>query len=313
MTATLIGDIGGTNARFALVDDGRVEDTQTLPVRDFARLEDAAHAYLARIDHEVGGAVFAVAISTAGLPSKMPNSPWLIHPETLSHELGVPVRLLNDLEAMGHFVAFANPKLTMLRGSSNALRDAEVLAVVGLGTGLGASLVGNRGEAPIVLALESGHIGFSPANALDDRLMSALRREYGRVSNERVASGGAIRDLAQLHAPGVELPKNGQLIWSSVLADEFPAADAILSHFLRLVGSAVGDIALASGARGIMIGGGLARRIGATRFQAGVFKWGLTDKGRYSSDVATIPIALMDDEEPGLLGCASLARTVQLG
>ena len=52
----LIGDIGGTNARFALVtpDTFAPRDIQSLPCADYPGLVEAVRDYLARVEELVG-------------------------------------------------------------------------------------------------------------------------------------------------------------------------------------------------------------------------------------------------------------------
>ncbi|MEL6416934.1 MAG: glucokinase, partial [Pseudomonadota bacterium] len=55
MTHTLVGDVGGTNARFALADRSAsgsitLHHSNRFAVRDFANFDDAIGAYLSDID-----------------------------------------------------------------------------------------------------------------------------------------------------------------------------------------------------------------------------------------------------------------------
>src|SRR3954454_16644806 len=73
--ARLIGDIGGTNARFALVDaDGLPSDIRILQVADHPGLVEAAQAYLG--DRVVDEAVIAVATPVEGDAIRFTNAPW---------------------------------------------------------------------------------------------------------------------------------------------------------------------------------------------------------------------------------------------
>ena len=71
----LIGDIGGTNARFALIEPGgAAEDERHLLVDDYPDPGAAIEAYLA--GRAIDQAVIAVATPVETDVIKFTNSPW---------------------------------------------------------------------------------------------------------------------------------------------------------------------------------------------------------------------------------------------
>ena len=76
---SLIADVGGTNARFALVEVGSLNPTLVvnLAVEDFPNIDDAIEAYLKQIGSDVPERVcIAIACPTHLDMISMTNSGW---------------------------------------------------------------------------------------------------------------------------------------------------------------------------------------------------------------------------------------------
>ena len=108
----LLGDIGGTNARFALVHGDGTPITQeiTLPTGQYTDLAAAASAYLSQSGQPaVREACIAIANPIDGDVLKMTNNHWQFSIEATRQQLGLDkLLMLNDWEAM----AMAAPALT---------------------------------------------------------------------------------------------------------------------------------------------------------------------------------------------------------
>src|SRR5687768_5857229 len=81
----LVGDIGGTNARFAIVEAGVIGPMTVLPTKDFPTFEAAVRTYLATCpqQEQVGEAAFAIAGPVAGDRIAFTNLPWTFSIEGL--------------------------------------------------------------------------------------------------------------------------------------------------------------------------------------------------------------------------------------
>ena len=103
----LIADIGGTNARFALVDaGGAIADERTLLVRDYPDPASAIAAYLG--GRRAEEAVIAVATPVESDEIGFTNSPWRFSIASLKSELGLrELAVINDFAAQ----ALAMPHL----------------------------------------------------------------------------------------------------------------------------------------------------------------------------------------------------------
>ncbi|MGI9504587.1 MAG: glucokinase, partial [Geminicoccaceae bacterium] len=191
----LVSDIGGTNARFALVDEaGSLEGERTLQTRDFPGVVDAATAYLD--GRKVDGVVLVVAGPVESDRIALTNCPWAFSLKETRLALGV-----EHLVAMNDFVAQALsiPSLAaedcIKLGGGGALDDRPI-AVIGPGTGLGVAGLLKLAGRFHPIASEGGHVAFAPRDQVEADILAILRERYGHVSNERLLSGPGLVNLA---------------------------------------------------------------------------------------------------------------------
>ena len=308
-------DLGGTQVRFAIahVVGGKVVslgEPVTLKSVDY----DGIPAAWADFERRSGVALpKAAALSVAGPviegAVKLTNLPWRIERAALARELGLKALVLvNDFEAVGHAVAQAGAdEFQHLCGPDVALPETGAISIVGPGTGLGvAQLWRGDGDYRIVPS-EGGHIGFAPVDAFEDGLLDTLRARFGRVSVERVAAGPGISDIYK--ALGGEDrcdtdPFEDKNIWTRATDGDDPLARAAVEHFCLMLGSVAGDLALAHGASGVAIAGGVGRRLRDFLPTSG-FGERFVAKGRFSAAMARVPVKIITLAEPGLVGAAA--------
>ena len=315
--AGLVGDVGGTNARLALVDeDGRIRHPKTFEAKDYASLSDVIGAY---IQQTLGRkrptkAVIAVAGPVVDGEIEFTNLSWRISEGELvgTFELEA-AKLLNDFGAQ----AMAAPLLEAedLRRIGPELRGAEgaPCVVVGAGTGFGVAGMARSERGDLPIPAEGGHASFSPADEVEDRVLASLRAKHGRVSVERVLSGPGLYGLYQVMAEIAGEPvvhADEKAVAAAGLAGE-ALSQAVLDRFCEILGSVAGDIALTYGARGgVFVSGGIAPRL-IDRLMLGGFRRRFEDKGRLKDYMADIPTALIVHPYAALLGAARVLETLE--
>ena len=311
----ITGDIGGTNARFAIaqVAGGRVValgECETLHTADHASLSTAFQAFAARTGRPLPRlAGIAVACPIVGDVLKMTNNPWVIRPATLAAELGLDrVLLVNDFGAVGHAVGSLGPEhLRLVCGPDRMLPADGVVGIVGPGTGLGVAHVLRIAGRGLVIESEGGHVDFAPVDAIDDAILLRMRARYRRVSAERVVSGPG---LANIHEALSALegraltPRPDVELWHDALSGADPLAATALQRLCMALGSVCGDIALATGASFMAIGGGVGARLADVLPGSG-FAERFTAKGRMETMLADVPVRLITHPQPGLFGAAA--------
>ncbi len=312
---SLIADIGGTNARFALVTaDGRIVEAKTLACADYRDPAHAAGSYLETMGlPQPREACFAFACPTHDDRIRMTNNGWDFSRARTKEQLGLErLEIINDFMAL----ALSLPHLTTksLRQIGGIRQVGKLpIGVVGPGTGLGVSgLVPANGNW-IPLDSEGGHASLAVAGGRETSLLLHLEQLYGRVSAERVLSGPGLKALYQAICALDGLAQRdltpAEVVARATKGDDAACREA-LDVFCALLGSFAGDFALTLGARGgIYIGGGIVPRLGAF-FTRSSFRKRFEDKGRLSSYVAAIPCYVITADYPALTGAAAYLKRI---
>lgn len=308
-------DIGGTHARFALAEiaaDGTITlgEPATLHTRDHASFQTAWEDFARMQGGTLPPAVsIAIAGPVGGDVIRFTNNPWVIRPALIPEKLGAArYTVINDFGAVGHAVACAGEDhFIHLAGPDEALPASGTLSIVGPGTGLGVAHVWRDGPDYRVQATEGGHIDFAPLDSIEDAILARLRLRYRRVSVERVVSGPGIVDiyeaLAALEGRAIQ-PLDDKTLWTLGTSGEDSLAAAAVDRFCLSLGSVAGDLALAQGASGVVIAGGLGLRIKDTLLRSG-FANRFTAKGRFAELMGKLPVKLITHPQPGLFGAAA--------
>jgi glucokinase len=308
----LIADIGGTNARFALVAPGGHEALKPLVLHcmDYAGPAEAALAYLDQVAPKVPPrhAAFAVASPVLGDRVEMTNHPWRFSIAEARDRLGLDrLDVINDFTAVALSLPLLRPadRVTVGGGEPD---PAAPIAVLGPGTGLGVSALMPTGAGWHPLATEGGHITMPAADEHEAQVLSWLRARLDHVSAERVLSGPG---LVNLHAAlrGLSgLPEEpltpSELTRRATSGD--PLAREALDMFFAMLGTVAGNLALTVGARGgVYIAGGIVPQVLPTLL-ASDFRRRFEDKGRFKAYLAPIPAHVMVHPYPAFLGLAGL-------
>lgn len=302
----LIADIGGTNARFALVEPaGALHDERTLRVRDFPDPGSAIEAYLG--DRRAEEAVIAVATPVETEEIGFTNSPWRFTRAGLKAQLGLrELAVINDFAAQALAMPHLAPaELELLGGGPVA--PGRAAGVIGAGTGLGVSALVPGKAGWTALPTEGGHVSFAPGNEREDRVLAVLRGRLGHVSNERLLSGQGLLNLAQsLAAIDGRITEAGtaEEVTEAARRGSCAACVEAVTLFSTLLGSAAGDLALTVGARGgVYVAGGVCLRLGAL-FDRAAFRRRFVDKGRMRAYLEPIPTWLVLRGDTGLIGAS---------
>lgn len=308
-------DIGGTHARFAVAEvaDGRVvslAEPVTLRTADHGSFQLAWEAFAASQGGDLPrAAAIAVASPVGGEIIKLTNNPWIIRPALIPERLNVDRwTLINDFGAVGHAVAqLGDEHFLHLTGPETPLPPAGVISVCGPGTGLGVAAVLRGAETYHVIETEGGHTDFAPLDGIEDALLQRLRKTFTRVSVERIVSGPGIvaiyETLAAIEGRAIA-PLDDKAIWTLAFEGGDSLASAALDRFCLALGAAAGDLALAQGAKGVVIAGGLGLRLKDRLVESG-FAQRFHAKGRFAAMMAALPVKLITHPQPGLFGAAA--------
>jgi glucokinase len=307
----LVGDIGATNARFALVGPGRtIKRTRVVATGDYHGIAEAITGYL---EEESEGrpdqAVLAVASPVTGDYVNLTNSPWAFSITELRRRLGLRrLEVINDLTA----VALAIPQLPdnerVQIGPGQPEPDAPI-GIIGPGTGLGVGALVRAENAWITIPSEGGHVTMAPGDARESAVLDLMRRRFDHVSAERVLSGPGLVNLynALCETQGVPAASyTAAQITDAGIGRSDPHCQETVAMFCAMLGTVAGNLALTLGARGgIYIAGGIVPKLGAA-FAQSAFRARFEQKGRLRGYLAPIPTYVITHAVPAFLGAATL-------
>ncbi len=307
----LVGDVGGTNARFGLVSpDGALLHSSTFAVGDFAEIGDAIGAYLAQrgaLAMPRAGAL-AIAAPITGDRIRMTNHPWSFSVAGLRDRLGFERFLaINDFTA----VALALPRLAegdRMAVGGGAPLEGRPIAVLGPGSGLGVSGLIPAGSGWVPLTGEGGHATMAAASERESAVLDLMRRHFDHVSAERCLSGPGLVNLYNTLAALDRVPA-APYTAAQITDPDTGAADPLCGEatamFCAMLGTVAGNLALTLGAQGgVHIAGGIVPRLGA-RFAHSLFRERFEAKGRFRTYLAAIPCYVVTHQLPAFLGCAA--------
>jgi len=305
----LVGDIGGTNARFALVAPGKSElmSIKTLQCTKFETVQEAINSYISSInDAEIISACIASAGTTHLDVFKPANTDWVINKSNVSSALNdIQVNWINDFSAQ----ALATTSLKdndVIIINKGAVQPERVRLVIGPGTGLGTCGLINSSNGWVPLPAQGGHSDFAPNSSLEIEIWTLLQKQFGHVAVERILSGPGIvnlyKALCQINEKEVLFNSPSEITSAAIKVNPDSIAKETLHLFCQIFGSVTGSIALSTGCLGgIYITSDLVRNF-LEFFIDSDFLKSFEDKGRLKYYMTDIPIFISRKENMGLIG-----------
>jgi glucokinase len=306
-------DIGGTNARFALVpaSGAPLEPGPHLKTGNFPGLEEALAAALTGPGRKPRSMIACAAGPVSGRTVKLTNANWMIDGAEVAAKAGLDQGLLlNDFEAQAFSLAVLKPAWVQPIGAFTLKPGTQL--IMGLGTGLGVAAVLEIETRHFSLASEAGHMGFGPLGAVETALWPHLDTgSLGRVCAETILSGPGLMRLhrARCVAAG-KAPTETSEIELIERAHAQPGGEeaATLRLCWALTARFAGDLALAFLAKGgVAFAGGILPRI-AKFCDVEKFRAAFENKAPYSEFLRRIGTRLIISEDAVLSGMAAIAN-----
>jgi glucokinase len=328
----LVGDIGGTNARFEVFDspDGAPVFAANVQNKDFSSLTGTiSDVVLKGAPVRSRTAIFAGAGPVTGDTFKFTNvDHWdAFNLEQTRQKAGFgDLIFLNDFEAQALAVAALDAGVHEKLGGGEPLAGAG-RAVLGPGTGLGvAGLVRAEGRW-VPVPGEGGHVDVGPRSANEERLFALLEPIEGRISAEQVLCGSGLVNLYRGYCQLAGVPpllaatspagtESGteekadqpRRVSEAGLSGADRQAQDALTMFATLLGRVAGDMALVFMARGgVYLAGGISQKI-ASVLHRPVFRAAFNDKAPHSRLMETVPVYIVTHPTAALVGLADFAR-----
>jgi len=307
MDRTLLADIGGTNARFALLDRDGIGPIEHTKVSEYHTVTDAIAAFL--VQHAPAGSVGAAVLGVAGPivnnRGTLTNSLWTVDASDLQSAFGFKsVHLLNDFESLAWSLPALGTSDLFSLGEQRPATGAPML-VVGPGTGFGVSCLVVQCGTTLAIVTEAGHATLPASSEREAHVIGQLRQRFRHVSIERVLSGPGLEHLhgALAVIDGIETPsRDAASITKAALDGSCDVSQATLEMFCSFLGTVCGDLALTFGARGgVYVAGGIVPRF--PEYLAGsTFRKRFESKGRLEAYVRIIPTYIIVRPDVSFLG-----------
>jgi glucokinase len=303
----MIGDIGATNARFALAGPEGIHDEIVLKCADYPGIAEAMEAYIARLKGpRPERASVAIAGPITGDRFEMTNHLWSFSIEETRARLGFKsFTLMNDFKAIALGVPHLPAHSVRQAGFGQPVPQAPI-GIIGPGTGLGVASLIWDGQRYQPVPGEGGHVTMAARTQREFDLFRTLRYKYRHVSAERVCSGkglGNVYNAIRILDGRDDLPeRTPEEISRAAMDKSCEVCVEALDKMLAFLGVVAGNLALTLGATGgIYIAGGIVSHLG-DHFFASRFREEFIAKGRFADYLAPIPTFVIQHEFPAFLG-----------
>lgn len=310
----LLGDVGGTNARFAWQPHPQsdLECIQSLACTDYPDLSSAVKAYL-EINRlpRMKAACIGIATAVTGDHICMTNLAWSFSIREMKTLLALEeLLLINDFTALALALLDLRAEQKVRIGQACEIMPRQPIALIGAGTGLGVSgLLPATNTSWVPISGEGGHITLAAGSKEEFEVIKYLRNRYSHVSAERILSGQGLLDLHEALCkvkgrPWEPIPLAVEISDKALIHGDKDSLET-MNMFAGFLGSVAGDLALTLGARGgVYIGGGIVPRwLGW--FEQSTFRDRFEQKGRFSGYLKAIPTWVISaDDPPALWGAA---------
>ncbi len=307
----LIADIGATNTRCALIDDGgRIGAPEVFHNDDFASLEAVLHAFLAHrpAAEPPTRAALAIAAPILGDAVQFTNRDWHFSQTRVAREFGLAsLFVINDFAAVAWALPALGPDQTHRIGGGEAEPRTPV-AVLGPGSGLGVSSIVPAGEGWAVAHGEGGHVTLAATTPREAAIIDLVRARFGHCSAERLLSGPGLVNLYEALAQleGRQTTEREPAAVTALAAQGDALAGEAMGLFFSLLGNVAGNLALTVGARGgVYIAGGIVPRV-LDRLERSGFRDAFEAKGRYRWYMERIPTFVITEPLPAFVGLRAL-------
>lgn len=323
----IVGDIGGTNVRFAAANLGdhgvRLGSIWKRPGDQFSSFGEALGTFLedrsgAGSPDGIVGAAIGLAGPVLGGRVELLHRPWVVDRTEISSLLSAEAIILtNDFVAMARSAPELSGGQLAQLGAGRAEAGANIV-VGGPGTGFGLGTLkcarsGSGGVQWVVVGGEGGHQLFAPQTELEWRLAERLRAKGIYVSNEVIASGSGfastLEALSEVMGLDVSSDDPAEVVRRAASGGHFELELCRLRA--RCTMSALGDAALAANARGgVFVAGGVSPHLSPWLAEPAALAR-FRERGARSDVLADIPIQLITGDEAALVGAAALWRDEQ--
>ncbi|GHA58702.1 glucokinase [Amylibacter ulvae] len=316
MSWDLIADIGGTNARFAQVDDDEITRERTFPTKGEHGLLDAMNLYLDDIGSTPNRVVLAAAGTISNGQVKLTNADQQIKITSVQD-----LCKTKDVAFINDFAAAAWSLATVTQNDVSTIQGEDEIPtgnrlIIGPGTGLGVGMLILTGSGYFAVPGEGGHVRIAPTDAFETTVFDAFKTIWPET--QMVKDG--LHFEAEAFLSGTGLPYLYQAVCAVMKCEAAlntpkdilkaaqnksdEAAIKTAKIFQKHLGFVAGDLSLAMSATGgVFIAGGVIAANPWLLDQG--FIDAFNNGGRFSKARENTSIYLYQNTRFGLIGAAN--------
>jgi glucokinase len=314
----LIGDVGGTNARFGWQEHVGAPITQIkiYGAANFPSLQAVIETYLQELQKPAPPeAAIGIACPITGDYVQMTNHSWSFSTEQMKQAFQMQrLLILNDFTAQAFSIPSLTPADVLKIGIGEPVSGAP-MAILGPGTGLGVSgLLPSAQQKWVPLTGEGGHVTLSPVTAEEAAVAEVLHQRFGHASAERAISGQGLENIysalcvidGDVSGGAAAISRSAADISALALSGQDARCVRALELMFSFLGTVAGNLALTLGALGgVYLVGGILPRMSEI-FIRSSFRERFESKGRFSAYLSKIPtwMVITTTPPPALLGAA---------
>ena len=317
----LVGDIGGTNARFGYQKNkgAKIEQIEVFKCLDFKNIDQALAHYISKKNLSVENLSLSIAGPCGNNVIKLTNNHWSFDQKDLLNKTNVTsILVINDFAAQGLGFTdlfkthpnFLDEKILhthdlKLLNEGRSVEWGNVL-ITGPGTGLGVGTLIFIDNVPLPIQGEGGNVHFSPACLEEVKLLEWLSNKIDYVSTEEVLSGRGLVNIYNYlcfkNNKAADMSTAEQIGLAAKEGNEL-ARKAARLMFEIFATSIANNILVTGSQKCVIICGGISSKL-SNVFRDSKFYKRLSNKGRYKRYVSDVPIILSFDDNNGLKGSA---------
>ena len=193
----LVGDIGGTHARFAIACKVGTQwsvDHRSDIETEAANFEDVLHGYLEKLDSSERPTAAAIAVAGPVTDGKVSftNRNWQLSEEEFTRQGFQRALLINDFAALAFAAAEAQPHELFTLGPDIPGLSDEPISNSGGRHRLWRVVPGALSRPQCAHRHRRRPMSFAPGSEKEIAVLRRLTRRFGRVSVERILSGPGI-------------------------------------------------------------------------------------------------------------------------
>ena len=315
MATILVADIGGTNSRFSIVQDGKIGEVTKYKNTEFNNPLEAFDLYLSNCPNSPSYMILGVAGPVSDGQATLTNRKWSFNETEFEKRYNlIKCQLVNDfvLKGYGTLDLTADDYITL--NNVKSVKNAPK-CVIGPGTGLGVCFLTYASGEWTAHPTEAGHTDISSNGLAQQKILKHLRPKGNNISAEEILSGrGLVTLYHSICALNHQLPLTSipEGVLELALENNKGALEAY-KYFFEFLGTFAGNMAITMKCLGgVYITSSILRHEKIEKlFLKSSFQKAFCNRGKMTLLATSIPIFYITRSKLAFLGLKKLAQDIE--